>query len=73
MTMKQAAEEILRAADGPLRADEITDRALDAKMIRSGGKTPRATMQAQLAVAAKKGERFVRTDPGVYGLRDRDR
>lgn len=73
MSMKAAAEKILQEAGGPLRSDEITQRALDGGMIKTSGKTPAATMAAQLSVAASKGETFIRTKPGVYGLKGRDR
>lgn len=74
MSMKRAAEEILLEADGPLHSEEITRRALEKRLIKTKGKTPAATMAAQLAVdVAKKDSRFVRTQPGTYGLRGRDR
>jgi restriction system protein len=73
LTTKQAAERVLREAGGPLHADEITRRALNGGLINTKGKTPQATMGAQLAVAAKKGQIFVRTAPGVYGLRSKTR
>jgi hypothetical protein len=74
VTMKQAAEQVLKDADGPLKAKTITERALDRKLIKTTGKTPAATMQAQLSVAAAKGDStFVRTAPGTYGLKGRDR
>lgn len=73
MPMKEAAKQILEEAGGPLTSAEITKRALDGKMIKTSGKTPEATMAAQLAVATKNGETFVRTRPGTYGLKGRDR
>lgn len=74
MSMKQAAEKVLTDADGPLHTGEITRRALDQQLVRTKGKTPGATMAAQLAVDVKrKDSPFVRTRPGVYGLRGRDR
>ena len=74
MSMKQAAARILEEAEGPLHTDEITKRALDRQLVRTKGKTPAATMAAQLAVAVKrKDSPFLRTRPGVYGLRERDR
>lgn len=73
LPMKEAAQKILEEAGGPLRSDEITKRALDGGLIKTKGKTPEATMAAQLSVAAKKGETFIRTRAGVYGLKGRDR
>jgi hypothetical protein len=72
MTMKKAAEQILAENGGPMRASDITAAALSRGIIRATGKTPAATMQAQLSVAAKNGEVFIRTCPGTYGLIDRD-
>ena len=74
MSMKDAAEKILQDAGGPLKADVITQRALDEGLIATKGKTPKATMQAVLSTETAKGsERFVRTKPGTYGLKGRDR
>ena len=73
-SMKQAAKQILTEAGGPMKSDEITQRALDQGLVKTKGKTPAATMAAQLAVDVKKADSaFVRTRPGVYGLRGRDR
>lgn len=55
-----------------MRSNDITDEALRRKLIATDGKTPHATMAAQLAVAFKKGDTFLRTKPGVYGLKGRD-
>lgn len=72
LTMKQAAVTLLNERGGPMRAKDITDLALSKGMIRATGKTPGATMQAQLSVAAKNGDTFIRTAPGTYGLIGRD-
>lgn len=72
LTMKQAAIELLKEHRGPMRAKDITETALNRGMIRATGKTPGATMQAQLSVAAKNEDTFVRTAPGTYGLIGRD-
>ncbi len=73
-SMKDAAEKVLRDAEGPLHSDEITRRALDRKLIATKGKTPASTMAARLAVDAKKKDSpFIRVVPGTYGLRGRDR
>ena len=72
LTMKQAAVTLLDEQGGPMRAKDITELALSRGMIRATGKTPTATMQAQLSVAAKNGDTFIRTAPGTYGLIGRD-
>jgi hypothetical protein len=74
MSMKKAAEKVLAETGGPLHSEEITKRALDEQLVKTKGKTPGATMAAQLAVDVKrKDSPFIRTRPGVYGLRGRDR
>ena len=75
LTMKEAAKKILEDAGGPLKSDDITMRALDGKLIKATGRTPKATMAAQLSVDVKKKDEseFVKTAPGTYGLRNRDR
>jgi hypothetical protein len=74
MSMKDAAAKVLDTAGGPLRPSAITERALDDKLIATKGKTPAATMAAQLSTdIAREDTRFVRTKPGVYGLKGRDR
>lgn len=74
MPMKEAAKKILEGAGGPLRSDDITEKALADGLIKTKGQTPKTTMAAQLAVdAKKKGSEFVRTRPGTYGLKGRDR
>lgn len=72
LTMKQAAVTLLNERGGPMRAKDITELALSRGMIRATGKTPGATMQAQLSVAAKNEDTFIRTAPGTYGLIGRD-
>ena len=72
MSALDAAANVLGAAGGPLRVDEITARVLAGGQWVSKGKTPAATIEAQLAMEIKKhGEasRFVRTAPWTYGLR----
>ncbi len=68
-----AAAKVLEEAGAPLHYQEITKRALAADLIESSGQTPAASMNAVLAVVLKrKGEksRFVRTAPGIFGLRE---
>lgn len=76
MTFLDAAHEILRQAEQPLHYREITRRALEQGLIESRGKTPEATMNAQLATNIKRAveggppSRFVRVGRGVFGLRE---
>jgi restriction system protein len=76
MTFLDAAHEILKQVGQPLHYREITKRALEQGFIESKGKTPEATMNAQLAVNIKRAEeggppsRFVRAGRGIFGLRE---
>jgi hypothetical protein len=68
----KAAKAVLENEGSPLDYREITRRALDQGILRTRGKTPEATMNAQLAVRIQRGgarSPFVRTAPGVFGLR----
>jgi restriction system protein len=68
----KAAQQVLSEAGEPLDYREITRRALDRSLVATTGATPEATMNAQMAVKIKSlGDRspFVRTSPGVFGLR----
>jgi restriction system protein len=70
MTFKQAAREILAQSGTPLHAHEIARRALEAGLVSSSGRTPGATMEAALCVAARaKDSPFLRVSPRTYGLR----
>jgi hypothetical protein len=55
VTFLQAAEEVLRNAKRPLSTQEITDIALSRGLVASRGKTPEATMSAQLYRAPRDG------------------
>lgn len=57
MTYIEAARQVLREAGGPLHSGEITQRALEAGLIAPKGKTPEATMAAQLYSAIKRAGR----------------
>jgi restriction system protein len=72
MSALDAAANVLGAAGTPLRVDEITARMLAEGLWSSAGKTPTATVHAQLASDIKRRgneSRFVRTAPGTFGLR----
>ncbi len=67
-----AAERVLADAGEALHYGEITRRALAGGWLVTAGKTPDATMNAQIATQLKQqGEAstFVRTRPGVFALR----
>ena len=73
MSVRDAAEQVLRDAGSPLRAQEITERILARKLWEPRGKTPAATVSAQLYTEIKKQggkSRFVLTAPQTFGLRE---
>jgi hypothetical protein len=61
MTYYEAALQVLRSARRPLTAQEITDLAMERGLITPRGKTPQATMGAELYVK-------VRNDPDLVKL-----
>ncbi len=68
---KQVAIDLLRAADGPLKAKEVAKRVIDSgRCAGLKGKTPEATISAMLAVGSKPGGPFKRVDKGTYALAD---
>ena len=72
MDSKDAAEKVLAAAGKPLHYGEITQRILDQGLWQTDGKTPVATISAQLSSDVKHhgdSSRFERCGPGIYGLR----
>jgi len=69
MTYLDAAYTILKSAGHPLRPDEITQRALEQKLISPQGLTPEATMASRLYIdTLQEDSRFVRAGKGVFGL-----
>ncbi len=67
-----AAQRVLADSGEPLHYGEVTRRALAGGWLETSGKTPDATMNAQIATQLKRlGEEstFVRIRPGVFGLR----
>ncbi len=67
-----AAERVLEEAKEPLHYREITRRALENGWIVTAGKTPWATMYAQLGSSLsqkKESSPFLRVRPAVFGLR----
>jgi len=73
MSFIEAAYHILRREEKPLSANEITSTALSEGLISSAGRTPSATMSAQLYVDIKrKGNvsRFSKVDKAKFGLQE---
>jgi restriction system protein len=71
MTALEAALRVLQEAGIPLHYREITKRILAAGLWKTDGKTPAATINAQLAVDVKKNgsaSAFRRAGRGVFGL-----
>jgi restriction system protein len=71
LTFLVAAERILTQSEEPLTVSVITERAMASGLLVSEGKTPWATMEAQLATSIKRqaDSPFIRTAPRTYGLR----
>jgi restriction system protein len=71
-----AAEKVLDQFGNrkPMHYREITDKAINQGWLNTSGKTPKATMNAQLLTELKRAKargepgRFVRTSRGFYGL-----
>lgn len=73
MNSLDAVEHALKEAAEPLHYQEITDLIIKKKLWHTEGKTPGATINARLAMDIKKHgviSRFIRTEPGVFGLRE---
>lgn len=65
-TLIDVAYQILQEVNKPLHSDEITKIALERGWLKSAGKTPEATMNAQLVVDINRNgilSRFVKTSP----------
>lgn len=72
-TFKGVAYEILIEAGKPLHSDKITEIALQNGWLKTAGKTPKATMNAQLVVDVnKKGSQslFKKTGPSTFALNE---
>jgi hypothetical protein len=70
VTFKDAAEQVLRAGDGPMKVKAIAELAIPLVTPTPQGKTPAATLGAHLIVDANKGGRFVKTAPGTFDVRE---
>src|SRR3989338_7878883 len=72
-SFKDIAYQILKEAGKSLHSKEITKIALERGWLKTAGKTPEATMNAQLLVdinSKKEKSRFIKTAPSVFGLNE---
>ncbi|MHB1276649.1 MAG: HTH domain-containing protein [Candidatus Humimicrobiaceae bacterium] len=72
-SFKDIAYQILKETGKPLHSKEITKIALEKGWLITAGKTPDATMSAQLIVdinLKKDKSRFIKTGPSIFGLND---
>lgn len=72
-SFKDIAYQILKESGKALHSKEITKIALSRGWLKTAGKTPEATMNAQLVVdinAKKEKSRFVKTAPSTFGLNE---
>jgi restriction system protein len=72
MSAREAAIQVLSDAGEPLHSEEITKRILANRLWETAGKTPSATVEAQICTdMQRKGDAspFVRTAPRTFGLR----
>lgn len=70
-TFKDIAYQILMEEGRPLHSKEITKQALRRGWLKTAGKTPEATMNAQLIVdinRKKATSQFIKTAPSTFGL-----
>ena len=70
-TFKELAFQILQETGKPLHSKEITAIALERGWLKTAGKTPEATMNAQLIVdinEKKQTSRFLKISPSVFTL-----
>ena len=68
---KDIAYQILAAAKKPLHSKEITEIALKRGLLQTSGKTPQASMNAQLVMDVLKNKAkslFIKTAPSVFAL-----
>ena len=70
LSFKEAAFEILKSEDRPLTAKEIVDFAMQRNILRTEGKTPEATMAAQLYMDIRKPKsKFKKVGAGKFSLK----
>ena len=74
MTFLEAAREALKQTGRPMKPDEMVSMALKKGWLGQVGKTPSATMRAQLGLQVKKSDSiFCRVAPGLFGLKETGR
>lgn len=71
MSFKEAARELLKRAGEPMTAKELTAQAIEDGLIAPEGKTPEATMAAQIYVDINKNPKspFKKVGKGKFSLR----
>ena len=70
-SFKEIAYQILKEASGPLHSKDITKIALKKEWLNTAGKTPEATMNAQLIVdinSKKDKSRFIKTGASTFAI-----
>lgn len=73
LSFKYAAYKVLKAEKRPLSVEDITNRAIRQSLLKTTGKTPQATMGAQLYThikALKDRSAFVQLGKNRFGLRE---
>jgi restriction system protein len=73
MSARDAVAEVLSESGEPLHYRVITERMLERGLWTTSGKTPEATINAQIVTEINdkgSGSRFVRTAPGTFALND---
>lgn len=73
MQFKDAAYEILKHAGEPLHYNEITDRAIEQKILTTAGQTPHATMGSRLYTDTLREDSLFRRagKKGYFALKDK--
>ena len=71
LSFKEAALKILKEAEEPLTAKEITEIALEKELIKTTGSTPEATMAAQLYsdINNNNNSKFKKIGKGLFALK----
>lgn len=70
VTFFDAAEQVLRAAGGPMKARAIAEQAIPLVSPPPTAKKPVVYLTANMHVDAKNGGRFVKTAPGTFDVRE---
>lgn len=74
VSFKEAAYRILNKSEEPLSTKEITDLAIEEGLIDTIGKTPEATMGAQIYtdILKNKNTLFIKVGKGLFSLKNKD-